>query len=708
MQVAPNRSRTEPPSRPRVAVSKGVATGVATVVAARVAARVAALFAATLLAACGGGGSAAPTPPATNTNASAIAASKPGELLSAVKATLAARQAQGLSSATPLNWVAGAPEGAVSVTASGDAVARSNTTVQEAGVEEEDLIKSDGELIFTLDSLGQSASGRPQSRLQVYRRAADGKVSALQTLALPVDESTYPVSRGMVLARAANRLAVLAESSTAIALPIDCPTGNVCVATASLIYPPSAIKSEVRVQQVDIAASGQISAGTLAVIDGRLIGSRQIGNLLYLVTSYTPRLAADMLPTSATAAERTAALNATSLSEVLPQLRINGGAPQPLVAETDCYVQPKNASLDLAITTITAIDLGATGTSGLARATRCFVGGTEAMYMSSASIYLATTRYSYGALGSSIRYSPQASTDIHKFTVSGSNIVYKASGEVAGHLGWDAQRKPYRLSEHNGDLRVLSFTGETGWARLADAGSATAPPPSPATLSVLRERSSDASLQVLAKLPNTQRPAAIGLAGEQVYAVRFAGERGYVVTFRHTDPLYVLDLSNPADPRQAGELKLPGFSDYLFPMGDGLLFGVGKDADATGRLGGIKLALFDVRDMAAPKSLASKVMGERGSQTALDYSSHGINLFTRGNTVRVALPLTLQQNVSFSSVQSGLQRIEIDTTARTLLVKPLLPVAGNNGYVDLGNERSLQIENQVYHLSQGQLRGLDW
>ena len=667
----------------------------------------ASLFALTLLGACGGGGSGSPAPtaPAATTNAGAIAASKPGDLLNSIKATLAARQAQGLSSASPVVWLSGAPAGAISVTASGDAVARSNTTVQEAGVDEDDLIKSDGELIFTLDSLGSSSSGRPQSRMQVYRRAADGKLASLQTLKLPVDESTYPVSRGMVLARAANRLAVLAESSTPVALPVACPAGNVCVGTASSIYLPSAIQSEVRVQQVDIAASGQVSTGNLAVIDGRLVGSRQIDNILYLVTTHAPRLLPDLLPTTATAAERGAALDALTLTDVLPKIRINGGAAQTLVAETDCYVQPKNASLDLSITTITAIDLAA---AGLSRTSRCFVGGTEAMYMSNASIYLATTRYAYGSVGNGIRYSPQASTDIHKFTVSGSNIDYRASGEVAGHLGWDTQRKPYRMSEYNGDLRVLSFTGETGWAWLTDDGSPTAPPPSPATLSLLRERSSDTSLQLVAKLPNAQRPAAIGITGEQVYAVRFAGDRGYVVTFRQTDPLYVLDLSIPSDPRQAGELKMPGFSDYLFPMGDGLLFGVGKDADASGRLGGIKVALFDVRDIAAPKSLGSQVMGLRGSQSALDYSSHGINLFTRGNTVRAALPVTLQTNDLSGAAQSGLQRIEIDLSARAMTVKPLLPVTANNGYVDLGSERSLQIENQVYHLSQGQLRTLDW
>ena len=72
------------------------------------------------------------------------------------------------------------------------------------------------------------------------------------------------------------------------------------------------------------------------------------------------------------------------------------------------------------------------------------------------------------------------------------------------------------------------------------------------------------------------------------------------------------------------------------------------------------------------------------------------------------MPVTLQTNDLFGAAQSGLQRIEIDLSARAMTVKPLLSVAGNNGYVDLGSERSLQIENQVYHLSQGQLRTLDW
>ena len=143
---------------------------------------------------------------------------------------------------------------------------------------------------------------------------------------------------------------------------------------------------------------------------------------------------------------------------------------------------------------------------------------------------------------------------------------------------------------------------------------------------MLRESTADRTLATLATLPNDQHPEPLGKAGEQVHAVRFVGTRGYLVTFRTVDPLYVLDVSNPADPRAAGSLEVAGFSDYLFPLSDALLFGVGRSVDATtGRAAGIQLGVFDVSDASHPTSVATTTLGVAGSQTALDSSSHGIN-----------------------------------------------------------------------------------
>ena len=93
-------------------------------------------------------------------------------------------------------------------------------------------------------------------------------------------------------------------------------------------------------------------------------------------------------------------------------------------------------------------------------------------------------------------------------------------------------------------------------------------------------------------------------AGEQIYSVRFAGAVGYVATFRQTDPLYTLDLSDPAQPRVVGQLLLSGYSSYLYPVDATHLIGIGQDANALGQTTGTQISLFDVSDLAAPVRLA--------------------------------------------------------------------------------------------------------
>ena len=107
-----------------------------------------------------------------------------------------------------------------------------------------------------------------------------------------------------------------------------------------------------------------------------------------------------------------------------------------------------------------------------------------------------------------------------------------------------------------------------------------------------------------------------GLApGESVYAVRFMGERLYVVTFLQVDPLFVIDLSDAAAPTLLGQLKIPGYSDYLHPLNASHLIGVGKDAEVTGRVLGLKLALFDASDVSNPREAFTTVVGARGTDS---------------------------------------------------------------------------------------------
>ncbi|HMW19240.1 MAG TPA: Mur ligase family protein, partial [Accumulibacter sp.] len=152
-------------------------------------------------------------------------------------------------------------------------------------------------------------------------------------------------------------------------------------------------------------------------------------------------------------------------ADVLPRVRRNGGAATALLADTDCWTQPANGSTDVRVTTVTLLDLRA---ADLAPKSRCFVGGTQALYMTPEHLYLATTRWPVWS--ATLQAYPDAiRTDIHKFAFAATGVSYRASGSVPGHLGWNPADSAYRFSEWNGDLRVLSFTGNVGWATTADS-----------------------------------------------------------------------------------------------------------------------------------------------------------------------------------------------------------------------------------------------
>jgi hypothetical protein len=179
-------------------------------------------------------------------------------------------------------------------------------------------------------------------------------------------------------------------------------------------------------------------------------------------------------------------------------------------------------------------------------------------------------------------------TAIYKFDISGpGRPVYDASGIVPGWLLGSSDAAEYSLSAWNGALRVATTTDGTFAAGL---------PEQPQSAVYVLEQTGN-QLVIVGKV------GGLG-AGEQIYAVRFAGPVGYVVTFRQTDPLYTLDLSDPAQPRVAGQLLLSGYSAYLYPVGATHLIGIGQDANALGQTTGTQISLFDVSDPAAPVRLA--------------------------------------------------------------------------------------------------------
>ena len=190
-------------------------------------------------------------------------------------------------------------------------------------------------------------------------------------------------------------------------------------------------------------------------------------------------------------------------------------------------------------------------------------------------------------------------TAIHKFDISSPlRTQYRGSGDVAGYL-----LSQWSLSEYKGVLRVVSTESPAWWVGPGQGESES-------FLTTLRATGG--------ALVQAGRIGELG-KGERVYAVRMIGDTGYVVTFRQIDPLYTLDLAIPERPRVLGELKIPGYSAYLHPVGEGLILGVGQDATEEGRPTGTQLSLFDVSNLRSPTRLHTEHIGLGWSEAESDH-----------------------------------------------------------------------------------------
>lgn len=217
----------------------------------------------------------------------------------------------------------------------------------------------------------------------------------------------------------------------------------------------------------------------------------------------------------------------------------------------------------------------------------CVLGAGETVYASLDSLVVATSSWQTGteavrpgAVVTTVGNAPIApvsagttGTDLHQFSIKGAGAAaYQASGRVEGTL-----LNQFAMSEHEGRLRLATTVfGPTGTDNV---------------LHVLERK--DAKLEVVGRL------AGLGHEMESIHSVRFVGDRAYIVTFRRTDPLYVINLSDPRHPVKEGELEVPGFSSYLHPLSETSLLGVGQaPAESGGQ--GLQVSLFDVSDPARP------------------------------------------------------------------------------------------------------------
>ena len=188
-------------------------------------------------------------------------------------------------------------------------------------------------------------------------------------------------------------------------------------------------------------------------------------------------------------------------------------------------------------------------------------------------------------------------TSIHKFDISHpEDVSYVATGQVPGYL-----LNQFAMSEHEGFLRVASTDAASFWGFSDESES---------MITVLGV--TDGELKAIGRVGDLGR-------GERIYAVRYVGETGFVVTFRQVDPLYAVDLSDPAHPELKGELKIPGFSSYLHPIDENTLMGIGQDATENGQIQGAQVSLFDISDLTNPRRTDKLSFGSGNSEVEYDH-----------------------------------------------------------------------------------------
>ena len=473
----------------------------------------------------------------------------------------------------------------------------STTNVQEAGVDEPDIVKTDGNRIFAIaknrlyavDVSGSTPRIVGSLAMPANSYARDMLISANKLIVMgdgPVDVRPAPQSDG---ARAGNKVAAGAPR---VGIGIAPRSGGGSVLTEIDVTDAAAMKVLETFQTEARYVTARMS-GTTARIVVAAGGPMGIG------FAY-PNEPGGAGEAKAGRANRNL-LTRTTADNWIPRYSVTSAAgtsaPRPLVACEAVSRPPVFSGLD----TLTVLTVDLTGGLDPIDADAVMASG-ENVYASPQSLYVATNRWAVPDAQGNI--TQVDTTQIHKFdTSSTSQTTYRGSGTVIGQT-----LNQFSMSELDGKLRIA--TTEAGLRLVGGDAVVDNGGQSQSYVTVLEERNG--------KLQQLGQVGGLG-TGERIFAVRFIGTTAYVVTFKHTDPLYTIDLSDPAAPRVAGELKIAGYSAYLHPIGDNLLIGVGQDATEQGRTKGLQVSLFDVSDPASPKRIQNAVLPGANSDAEWDH-----------------------------------------------------------------------------------------
>jgi hypothetical protein len=443
----------------------------------------------------------------------------------------------------------------------------STTNVQVVGIDEPDLVKTDGDRIFVV------AQGI------IHWIDASGDT--------PRIVATHELGGwGQQLFLSGDTLLVTTSG------------GGTIEPFADIAYPGHSERTVLT--EIDVSEPGEMTVVRTLMLDGTVLSSRLIGDTARIVLRSGP-VGFDWsypegsgIKAEREATERNKELIRRSTIEnwvpwyVLEDRAAGTSSDGPLLS-CDRVGYPDQFA-GLTMLSVMTIDLS----DGLAPNGVGLLADGETVYASAESLYVATSPW---------RWWPEArsgdglTTHIHRFDISGEDqAAYVASGQVEGIL-----HSQFALDEHEGILRVVVTDG-ADWRRGSEV-----PETSVVALDTVRDR-----------LVEVGSVGGLG-KNERVYSVRFIEDKAYVVTFRQVDPLYVVDMSDPTNPTVEGELKINGYSSYLHPIGEDILLGVGQDATEQGRVLGTQVSVFDVSDPENPIRMSRLTFEDAYSEAEWDH-----------------------------------------------------------------------------------------
>jgi uncharacterized secreted protein with C-terminal beta-propeller domain len=542
----------------------------------------------------------------------------------------------------------------------------SDTNLQEEGVDESDLVKNDGRYIYIArnDRVAIVDAENPAAMREKAAITVDGSVDSLYLYG--------------------DTLVILFVKDAGYRNNWNYPLEAEVMDIGYCYWIPVNSKIGVRIVTVTDPALPVTVAET--VIEGNLISSRRIGGKLHLIQQFLP----DLPPfeyaydphresLSSVTASNQQKLEKTPLADLVPGYTTmdgNGKESEEIqLVSYDDFYKPGVTSGG-SVVTITTIDLD---DPAKPLESKGVVADAHTIYASPSALYLASTRwdetqYQEGA------YSDVYRTYLYQFSFTESGVTATGTGEISGKI-----LNQFSLGEYEDVLRVATTNGDT-W--LGDS----------VTNSVYCIKANEGRLNVIGEIKDIAK-------GETIYAARFMGKRGYLVTFVQTDPLFTLDLSDPTHPVIAGELKVPGYSTYLHPLSDDYLLTIGQDVsifDGAVLPQGVQLCIFDIRDFSNPTLLFQETIGSRGTYSEALYNHKAFTYWASKNLL--AIPVDLYEESSESPADtwgtylySGLYVYRIDPeSAGFSHLGTLKRGQGANDYYSYGWSRGLFMGDYVF------------